>query len=145
MGQIKAKIGLTAPKIALFLAVGDRGRFRPRQPLVYQLKALPFAWFSYHHKDSSTWFLFPLQKIEEYVFFLKLILGFAIWWLKHATNCLKGVFFEHGMSHRLKISLKVYHIMKITLQTQKKYIPTLCLKWMLSFIVNIRIPVQIFI
>ena len=61
MGQIKAKIGLTAPKIALFLAVGDRGRFEPRQPLVYQLKALPFAWFSYHYKDSSTWFLFPTK------------------------------------------------------------------------------------
>ena len=52
MGQIKTKIGLTAPKIALFLLVGDRGRFGPTKLMVHRPIALPFAWFFFHAKDS---------------------------------------------------------------------------------------------
>ena len=61
MGQIKTKIGLTAPKIALFLLVGDRGRFGPTKLMVHRPIALPFAWFFFHAKDG---FFCPLKDVK---------------------------------------------------------------------------------
>ena len=61
IGQIKTKIGLTAPKIALFLLVGDRGRFGPTKLMGHRPIALPFAWFFFHAKDG---FFCPLKDLK---------------------------------------------------------------------------------